>query len=90
MDVNSSQAGSSKASGSKIHGNFNISNDAWETQNMPLDDTPQISYTQLTPFTDFNTFSDVPTLFLIYLLVPPRYRLPLQLLNLEFENILIK
>jgi len=60
MDANSSQAGSSQAFGSRIHGNFNISNDTWETQNMLLDDTLQISYTQLTPFTDFNASSDVP------------------------------
>ena len=28
---------------------------------MSLDDTPQISYTQLTPCTDFNASSDVPS-----------------------------
>ena len=61
MDANSSQAGSSQASGSKFHGNFNISNDTWEALNMPLDDTSQIPYTQLTPCTYFNASSDVPS-----------------------------
>ena len=58
MDANSSQAGSSQASGFRFHGNFNISNDTWEALNMPLDDTPQISYTQLT---QCNASSDVPS-----------------------------
>ena len=45
MDANSSQAGSSQASGSRFHDNFNTSGDTWEALNMPLDDTPQISHT---------------------------------------------
>ena len=48
MNVNSSQAGSSRDSAYRFHGNFNISNDTWETQNMPLENTPQISYTAYT------------------------------------------
>ena len=27
--------------------------------NLPLDDTPQIPFTQLTPYTNFNAFSDI-------------------------------
>ena len=34
----------------------------WEALNLPLDDTPQISFTQLTPCTYFNAFSDVPSI----------------------------
>ena len=61
MDANSSQAGSNQASGFRFHGNFSICNDTWEALNMPPDDTPQISYTQLTLCTDFSTSSDVPS-----------------------------
>jgi len=62
MDANSSQAGSSQPSGSKICDNFGISNDTWNALNMPLDDTTQLPYTQLTPCTDFNVSSDVPSI----------------------------
>jgi len=87
MNVNFSQAEFSQASGSRFHGNFNVSNDTWDALNMPLDNTPQISYTQLTPCTDFNASSDIPNTVPHILLVPTRYQLALQLLNLEFENI---
>ena len=46
----------------KIRDNFSISNDTWDTLNMTLDNTPQLSYTQLTPCTDFNASSDVPSI----------------------------
>ena len=45
MNANSSQTGSSQPSGSRFRDNFSIKNDTWDTLNMPLDDTPQISYT---------------------------------------------
>jgi len=60
MDDSSSQAGFSQAFGYRFHVNFIISNNMWEVLNMPLDNTPQILYTQLTPCTDFNVSSDVP------------------------------
>ena len=56
MDANSIQAGSNQVSGSRFHDNFNISNDTWEVLNMPLDDTPQLSFTLLIPCIDFNFF----------------------------------
>ena len=62
MDANSSQAGSSQLSGSKIRDNFSTSNDTWDAINMPLDDTPQLPYTQLTPCTHFNASSDIPSI----------------------------
>ena len=89
MDANSNQAGSNQPSGSKICDNFSISNDTWNALNMPLDDTPQISYTQLIPCTDFNASSDVPSTVLHISISSPTYQLPPQLLGLEFENIMI-
>ena len=61
MDVNSSSAGSSQASGSRFHGNFSFSNDTWEALNLSLNDTPHISFTQTTQYTDFNASSDIPS-----------------------------
>ena len=57
MDVNSSSAGPNQASDYTFHGTFSLSNKQWEALNLPLSDTPQISFTQ---FTDFNTSSDIP------------------------------
>ena len=57
--------------------------------NLLLDDTPQISFTQLAPYTDFNASSDVLSTVPQHMLVLSRYQPPPQLLNSEFENILI-
>ena len=57
MNVNSSSFGSTQTSGSKFRGNFSFNNEHWEALNLPLDDSPQISFTQ---YTDLNGFSDIP------------------------------
>ena len=61
MDANSILAGSSQAFGSRFYGNFNISNDTWETLNLSLD-TSQIPFTELTACTYFNASSDISSI----------------------------
>jgi len=55
MDANSSSAGYSQASDSRFRG---FSNEQWEALNLPLNDTPQISFKQ---YIDFSASSDIPS-----------------------------
>jgi len=68
MDANSSQVGSTQAFGFRFHGNFNISNDMWEAQNLLLDDTPQIHSHNLHHVHILMLLLIYLALFLIYLL----------------------
>ena len=58
MDANSSSVRPSQASDFRYHGSFSLSNEQWEAWNLPLSDTPQISFTQCT---NFNASSDIPS-----------------------------
>ena len=53
MDANSSSVGYSQASDSRFRG---FSNEQWEALNLPLNDTPQISFKQ---YIDFSVSSDI-------------------------------
>ena len=66
MNANSSSVGSTQAFGSRFRGNFSFNNEHWEALNFPLDDSPQILFTNTQILMLFLIYQ---TLFLIYLLV---------------------
>jgi len=57
---------------------------------MPLDYTPQIPFTQLTPCTDFNASSDVLNTVLHIPIIFPDLSTTFSTLNSLVRNILIK
>ena len=68
MDAYSSSADPSQAFDSRYHDSFSMSNQQWETHNLPLVDTPQISFTQ---YTNFNASSE-PTITSHILITSPK------------------